>query len=61
MRENRIKELRVTKRMTQEELAKEVGITAAAVSRHENHQREPDEQTAARYTKALGASCWKRS
>lgn len=61
MRQNRIKELRIQNRMTQEELAEKVGITAAAVSRHENHQREPDDETAARYTEALGASCWKRS
>ena len=57
---NCIKELRIKHRMTQQELGKVMGLTAAAVSRHENHQRSVDEATAANYQKVLGG-CWKRS
>ncbi len=58
MKQNIIKELRIGARMTQEELAGLVGLSAAAVSRHENHQREVDLNQAINYAKVLGG-CWK--
>lgn len=41
----RISELRESKNMTQEELAKHLGITRASLSHYETSRREPDIET----------------
>lgn len=42
--------------ITQEELAKTVGVTQAALSRYENDQREPDDDVLARLAETLGVT-----
>lgn len=41
----RIKELRVSKKMSQEEFGKQIGITKASVSRLESGENNPSDQT----------------
>jgi transcriptional regulator with XRE-family HTH domain len=41
----RISELRTKMKLTQEELAKRIGITRAALSHYEKNRREPDYET----------------
>lgn len=38
---NRIKEIRINKNLTQEEFAKQIGITSSAISNYESGLREP--------------------
>ena len=50
---NRIKELRINAGLSQKELGDMVGLTHAAVSRHENGSRGLDELMIKAYSKAL--------
>ena len=51
---NKIKHLRDARALTQEELAKKVGITVAALSRIERNQAEPRATTRRKLAQALG-------
>ena len=51
---DKIKHLRDAHALTQEELAKKVGITVAALSRIERNQAEPRATTRRKLAKALG-------
>lgn len=50
---NRIKELRTSRGMTQKELGKAVGLTEAAVCRHERLSRGLEKDIIHKYSKAL--------
>lgn len=58
-RPNRIRELRVRARLTQEELAERVGLSPSTVSRHENGSRNISPKDGASYRKVLGDQCLK--
>ena len=49
-----IRTSRVAAGLTQERLAKQVGVTQIALSRYENDQRQPDDETRDRLAGALG-------
>jgi len=51
---DKIKHLRDARALTQEELAKKVGITVAALSRIERNQAEPRATTRRKLAQALG-------
>ena len=51
---NRIKSLRVDKKMTQEQLASKAGISRPALAQIENEKAVPDGKTIAALVKALG-------
>ena len=51
---NRIKLLRVDKKMTQEQLASKAGISRPALAQIENEKAVPDGKTIAALVKALG-------
>lgn len=51
---NRIKSLRVDKKMTQEQLACKAGISRPALAQIENEKAVPDGKTIAALVKALG-------
>jgi transcriptional regulator with XRE-family HTH domain len=51
---NKIKRLRDARALTQEELAKKVGITVTALSRIERNQAEPRATTRRKLAQALG-------
>jgi len=58
-KKNVIRELRMRAKLTQQELGERVGLTGAAVSRHENHQRNISKAYVTRYEKELGG-CWRQ-
>lgn len=53
-RPNKIKEARMRRRITQDQLGEMVGLTGSAVARHENHQRHLDDDAVLRYVGILG-------
>lgn len=53
---SRIKEVREQKGLTQKQVAEEVGITEATLSRYENDLREPKAEIVSKLAKALGVS-----
>jgi transcriptional regulator with XRE-family HTH domain len=56
---NRLRELRQAMHLSQEGLGARVGLTASAVSRHENRERAITEEQAEAYAQHLGAaSIW---
>lgn len=52
----RMKELRIEKRMTQEQLGKIIGVTKASISGYENGTREPDQASTKRLAKLFDVS-----
>lgn len=53
---SRIKEVRERKGLTQKQVAEEVGITEATLSRYENDLREPKAEIVSKLAKTLGVS-----
>ena len=51
-----IKEKRLVKQMTQEDLARASGVTRVAISRYENDERKPNVVVAIKIAKALGCT-----
>lgn len=52
----RIARLRASKKLTQEQLAKKVGITRTALAKYENNTREPDFETMSKFADFFGVS-----
>jgi len=55
---DRLKEARINKGMSQEDLAKFVGSTKQVVSKYENNQRTPKITVANKYAEILGVSLY---
>lgn len=53
---NRLRALRKAKRMTQQELASALEISASAVGMYEQGRREPDNETLAKFCRFFGVS-----
>lgn len=52
----RLKEIRKQRGMTAEEVAKEIGVTQAAVANWENGRREPNTATIIKLTEVFGCT-----
>lgn len=53
---DKLKEIRLARGMTQQQLADAVGITDAAVCQHESGAREPNLETIMKYCEVLGCT-----
>lgn len=51
-----IARLRTEKKMTQQQLAQEVGVSGSAIQMYESGQRVPKDQTKVKISKSLGKS-----
>lgn len=52
----RLKELRINKKMTQEELGKKINVTKVSISGYENGNRSPDTETLQKIADTFGVT-----